>query len=64
MPPAPWKTAFGLGVAVAKTVLIALVFMKLRTQRGLIRIFASAGLFWLGIFAILLFCDYLTRGWR
>jgi caa(3)-type oxidase subunit IV len=63
-PPAAWKTGFGLAVAVAKTALIALVFMKLRTQRGLVRVFAVAGLFWLGIFAGLLFCDYLTRGWR
>jgi cytochrome c oxidase subunit 4 len=62
--PAPWKTGAGLAIAGAKTGLIVWFFMKLRTQRGLIRVFAAAGLFWLGLFAVLLFCDYLTRGWR
>jgi cytochrome c oxidase subunit 4 len=61
LPPAPWKTAAGLVIAAVKTGLIALFFMKLRYERGLIRIFASAGLFWLGILATLLLADYLMR---
>ncbi len=64
LPPAPWKTVAALAVAAAKTALIALFFMKLRAHRGLIRIFAVVGLFWLAIFMTLIFCDYLTRGWR
>jgi cytochrome c oxidase subunit 4 len=64
LPPAPWKAGAGLAIAVAKTALIAWFFMQLRAHRGLIRVFASVGLFWLGLFAVLLFSDYLTRGWR
>jgi cytochrome c oxidase subunit IV len=61
LPPAPWKTAAGLIIAATKTGLIALFFMKLRYQRGLVRIFAGAGLFWLGLLAVLLLADYLMR---
>lgn len=61
LPPAPWKTAFSLAVSAAKTCVIALVFMKLREHRGLMRIFAVAGLFWLAIFGTLILADYLTR---
>jgi cytochrome c oxidase subunit 4 len=62
LPPAPWKTVAGLAIAAAKTGLIALFFMRLRDRSGLTRIFAAAGLFWLGIFATLVLADYLTRG--
>jgi len=62
LPPAPWKTAAGLAIAAAKTLLIALFFMRLKYRRGLIPIFAVAGLFWLGILGTLLMSDYLTRG--
>jgi cytochrome c oxidase subunit 4 len=62
--PAPWKTAAGLAIAVAKTALIALFFMRLKYRRGLILIFAGAGLFWLAILSTLLMSDYLTRGGR
>jgi cytochrome c oxidase subunit IV len=62
LPPAPWKTAAGLAIAAAKTVLIALFFMRLKYRRGLVPIFAVAGLFWLGILGTLLMADYLTRG--
>jgi cytochrome c oxidase subunit IV len=64
LPPARWKTAAALGVAAAKAGLIAAFFMKLKQHRGLLRVFAGAGLFWLAIFAVLLMTDYLTRGWR
>jgi len=61
LPPAPWKTAGSLAIAALKAGLIALFFMKLRYQRGLIRIFAGAGLFWLCILATLLLADYIMR---
>ena len=64
LPPAAWKTGASLVIAVIKTALVALFFMRLREQRGLIRVFASAGLFWLAILVVLVFSDYLTRGWR
>ncbi len=40
-----------------------LFFMQLRYQRGLVRIFALAGFFWLAIAGVLTFADYLTCGW-
>jgi len=64
LPPARWKTAAALAVAVAKAGLIAAFFMKLKQHRGLLRVFAGAGLFWLAIFAVLIMTDYLTRAWR
>ena len=59
----PWSLPLGMAVAAAKLVLIFLFFMGLRTHRGMIRIFAAAGFFWLGIAWLLTFSDYLTRTW-
>lgn len=50
-----------LVIAAAKTTLIFLIFMQLRYQRGLVRVFACVGLLWLAIAGILTFSDYLTR---
>lgn len=61
LPPAPWHTAVALGVAAAQVSLVAACFMKLRFRRGLIRVFAGAGLFWLCLLASLISADYLTR---
>jgi len=60
-PPAPWKTGVGLAIAAAKGALIAAYFMRLNRSRGLVRVFAAAGLFWLVIMATLMAADYLTR---
>jgi cytochrome c oxidase subunit 4 len=59
--PGPARTALGLGIACAKAALIALFFMKLREQHGLVRVFAASGLFWLSILGSLLAADYLSR---
>jgi cytochrome c oxidase subunit 4 len=48
--------------AVAKTTLIFVYFMRLRYQSGLVRLFAMAGFFWLGLIGLFTFADYLTRG--
>ena len=61
LPPAPWKTGFGLAIGAAKIALIAIFFMRLNRSATLVRIFAVAGLFWLGILATLVAADYLTR---
>ena len=52
------------GISIAKTVLIVLIFMEVRYSKGIMRIFASAGLVWLFLLFLLTFCDYLTREWR
>jgi cytochrome c oxidase subunit IV len=58
-----FQTSVALTIAAAKTALVFLFFMQLWFQRGLIRVFAVAGFFWLAIIGVLTFCDYLTRGW-
>lgn len=58
-----WSLPVALLIATAKGVLIFFFFMRLRVHRGLTRIFACAGIFWLGILLTLAFSDYLTRGW-
>jgi cytochrome c oxidase subunit 4 len=62
-PLGPWQAPVALTIAAAKMALVFLFFMQLRYQRGLVRIFAVAGFFWLAIIGVLTFGDYLTRGW-
>ncbi|HWA87747.1 MAG TPA: cytochrome C oxidase subunit IV family protein [Opitutus sp.] len=64
LPPGPWLLPLSLAIAAAKTAIIFLFFMHLRYQRGLVRVFAVAGFFWLGLAAALTLSDYLTRGWN
>jgi caa(3)-type oxidase subunit IV len=61
LPPAPWKTGVSLVISAAKIGLIAVFFMRLNRSAGLVRVFAVAGLFWVGILATLVAADYLTR---
>jgi cytochrome c oxidase subunit 4 len=56
-----WNMAVSLAIAAFKLLLVFLIFMQLRYQRGLVRVFAGAGFFWLGIIAVLTGADYLTR---
>jgi cytochrome c oxidase subunit 4 len=51
----------GLLFAALKMTLIFLIFMRLKYQSGLIRVFAVAGFFWLGLMAVFFSADYLTR---
>ena len=52
------------GISVVKTILIVLVFMEVRYTKGVVRVFAGAGLVWLFLLFLLTFTDYLTRSWR
>ncbi len=52
------------GISVAKTILIVLVFMEVHYNKGVVRVFAGAGLVWLFLLFLLTFTDYLTRSWR
>lgn len=60
-PPSALKNGARIAIAFAQLGLIAAFFMKLRIHRGLVRVFAGAGLAWLAIQAILTFADYATR---
>ncbi len=54
------KPAINIGIAFIKAGLVAWFFMKLRHANGLIRLFASAGLFWLLILLILGSVNWLS----
>lgn len=54
-------TSAALLLAAVKMALIFWFFMRLRTQSGVVRLFAAAGFLWLVIFAVLSCTDYLTR---
>jgi len=51
------------GIAIAKTAIVAWIFMDLRKRDGLQRIAVGAGVVWLAILFVLMFGDILTRGW-
>jgi cytochrome c oxidase subunit 4 len=56
-----FNTAVAMLISVAKAALIIVFFMHLPRQHPLARLFACAGLFWLGILLVLALSDYLTR---
>ncbi len=62
LPPGPWALPLAMLIAAEKTALIFWYFMQLRSQDGMVRVFASAGFVWLAIAGVLTFADYLTRG--
>lgn len=53
--------ALAFGVAIAKAVLILFFFQELYYDKGLVRLFAFAGLTWLFILFLLTFSDFMTR---
>ncbi|HXU67588.1 MAG TPA: cytochrome C oxidase subunit IV family protein, partial [Casimicrobiaceae bacterium] len=55
------NTVINLGIAVAKALLVMLFFMHLRSGHPVLRIFASAGFFWLALLIGLSLTDFLTR---
>ena len=60
--PLGWiNTAIGLGVAALKSLLVALVFMRLRRASWLPRLAALAGLCTLALLFVLAGADYATR---
>src|SRR4051812_32592327 len=59
----PLTVVFGLGIAVVKALLVAVFFMELRYRSGLMRVFAAAGVFWLGIMITLTLTDFVSRNW-
>jgi cytochrome c oxidase subunit IV len=56
-----WSAPISLGIAFAKTFLIAAIFMNLKGQSGTVRVFSMAGLLWLLILISLSLADYSTR---
>ena len=61
VPGLPLKTEAGLGIALAKALLIAILFMQLKTAAGIVRLAAIAGAVWASFLFMLTFADLLTR---
>ncbi len=51
-----------LGISCAKTILIALFFMHLKTESRMLHFAAGVGIIWLLIMFTLTLADYLGRG--
>lgn len=60
-PHLPLKTEAGLAVALAKALLIGLLFMQLRAATGIVRLAAVAGVVWASFLFLFTFADILTR---
>ena len=58
-----WNTPVALAIAVTKALLVALIFMHLRSSPKLTAIVVSASLVWLAILILITLSDYLTRPW-
>jgi len=63
LPLGPWHSLVALGIAATKALIIALVFMHLRSSPPTVRLTAAAGLFWLAIMLAGTLDDVVTRGW-
>ncbi len=63
LPTGWWSTPLSLLIALGKAALIFTVFMRLRTQGPLVRVFALAGVFFLLLLLVLTAADFLTRTW-
>jgi cytochrome c oxidase subunit 4 len=59
----PFNFPVSIGIAVAKAVLIVLIFMHVRYEEPLVWVFACAAFLWLAILIALSLDDYFTRGW-
>jgi caa(3)-type oxidase subunit IV len=61
VPLGSFNVVVALTISVVKTVLVLIVFMKLRETLPITRVAAAAGLFWLAILFTLTATDYFTR---
>lgn len=57
-----WNVVAAMTIAVAKMLLVMLIFMRVRYSVPLIWVFAAAGFFWLLFMVVLVMGDYLSRG--
>ncbi len=57
------NTLVALSIAGVKAVLVALIFMHLRSSERLTRYVAAASLLWLAILLVLTLADFVSRSW-
>jgi caa(3)-type oxidase subunit IV len=62
--PAGLHTIWVYSIATISACLLVLIFMEVRYQHGLTRVFVGAGLVWLFLMFLLTLNDYFTRSWR
>jgi cytochrome c oxidase subunit 4 len=58
-----WNTPVALAVAVTKALLVALVFMHLKSSPRLTVLVVAASVLWLAILILITVSDYATRPW-
>jgi cytochrome c oxidase subunit IV len=58
-----FNNVIAVGIAAVEAVIMAVVFMRLRSSPAMTRLVAIAGLFWLGILMSGTLDDVLTRNW-
>jgi len=56
-----WNIVAAMTIAVAKMLLVVLIFMHVRYSPRLVWVFVAAGFFWLFLMVTLTLGDYLTR---
>jgi cytochrome c oxidase subunit 4 len=56
-----WSIVIAMTIACTKAFLILYLFMHLREEIGLIRLFAGVGFVWLGMMLFIFIADYATR---
>ena len=62
LPLGAFNLAANLAIALAKALLVALVFMRLRADAPMVRVVAAAGAFWLLLLTSLSLVDFVARG--
>lgn len=60
----PLNIFVALAIAGVKGLLVLFFFMHVWFSNNLIKVYAAAGFFWLGIAAVLTLADYMTRTWQ
>ena len=59
----PFNIVVALAIAVIKMSLVIWIFMGVREQTNLTRLFVVAGFFWFAILIVITGSDYISRGW-
>ena len=58
-----WNTPVALGIATAKAVMVALIFMHLKSSPRLTALVVGSSILFLAILILITGSDYLTRAW-
>ena len=58
-----WNTPLALGIATTKAVMVALIFMHLRSSPKLTALVVATSVVFLAFLILITLSDYLTRAW-